>query len=87
MYRDDTKGRFYAGFGHEAANPQTLNNFHCLIYGGVMNSRTVVGNVIINTRGRISVELSEPRLVSLETMPMGEERKLGKGALVKLRAI
>ena len=48
-----------------------------------MNSRTVVGNVIINTRGRIIVELGEPRLVSLGTMPMGEERKLGKGALVK----
>ena len=51
--KDDTKGRFCVGFSHEAANPRPLNNFHCLIYGGVMNSRTVVGNVIINreTRG------------------------------------
>ena len=39
-------------FREKAADHQTLNNFDRLVYGGIMNSRTISGNVAINWKTR-----------------------------------
>ena len=48
MDSDDTKSGFDISFREKTAGPQTLNNFDRLVYGGIMNSRKISRNVVVN---------------------------------------